>query len=138
MQPSLREPLGEVGNVAEEDYADEKFVTVSNNSLYYTWISTIMYHFASHIQDHSVCLLDIPSSDPEKYALACLTAHFTDQELTGSCYAQTSKSTKPPELAGSCYAQTSKSTKPPLARDKIALLEGMYNTSVHILDDYVI
>ena len=84
-----------------------------------------MYHsiFASHIQDHGVCLLDIPAADPEKYALACLTALFTDKEL-----------------AGSCYAQTAKSTKPPLPRDKIVILEGMFCTSVyyvHILDNYM-
>lgn len=65
---SVKEPLHEMGNV-EEECADDNFDT-----------------------DHGVCLLDIPAADPEKYALACLTALFTDKELAGSCYAQTVQS----------------------------------------------
>ena len=52
-------------------------------------------------------LLSIQAIDPNKYALALLEALFTDEEL-----------------GRSCYAKTSRSTKPPLPAEKIALLEG--------------
>ena len=49
----------------------------------------------------------IRASDPNKYALALLEALFTDEEL-----------------GRSCYAKTSRSTKPPLPAEKIALLKA--------------
>ena len=54
-------------------------------------------------------MLTIRASDPNKYALVLLEALFTDEEL-----------------GRSCYAKTSRSTKPPLPAEKIALLEGKY------------
>lgn len=54
-------------------------------------------------------LLSLRAVNPGKYALAVLTALFTDEEM-----------------GKSCYAESSRSTKPPLPADKIALLEGTY------------
>ena len=52
--------------------------------------------------------MSLRATAPDKYALAILTALFTDEEM-----------------GRSCYATTSRSTKPPLPADKIALLEGI-------------
>ena len=46
--------------------------------------------------------------NPEKYALALLSALFSDEEL-----------------ATSCYAETSRSKKPALPQEKIQILEGI-------------
>ena len=53
-------------------------------------------------------MLDIKAMNPEKYALALLSALFSDEEL-----------------ATSCYAETSRSKKPALPQEKIQILEGI-------------
>ena len=52
-------------------------------------------------------LLSLRAVNPEKYALALMDALFSDEDM-----------------GGSCYAVSKRSTKPPLEQSKIQLLEG--------------
>ena len=52
-------------------------------------------------------MLSLRATAQDKYALAILPALFTDEEM-----------------GQSCYATSSRSTKPPLPAEKVSLLEG--------------
>jgi len=51
--------------------------------------------------------LSLRALNPEKYALSLMDALFGDEEM-----------------AGSCFSESNRSSKPPLPRAKTSLLEG--------------
>lgn len=78
--------------------------------------------FASHMQDHGVCPLDIdPFLWPREVCPCVINSTFKWQRVGRKL------------LCSNIYKH-----KAYLARDKIAsLLTAMYNASVHIFDDYI-